>query len=72
MGGRSVEGLFSDVFLATVDAKGSLCVLSKEENCDKKVGPVAQNTAYMFLSSLINPSISVAVLSDVIRRLTSN
>lgn len=71
VGGRRVEGLFSDIFLATVDAKLSSCVLSKVENCDKKVVPVAENTAYMFVSSLINP-ISVGVLSDVVRHPTSN
>ena len=73
VGGRRVEGLFSDIcVLATVNAKGSPCVLSEEENCDKKVGPVAENTAYVFISTLINPIILVGVCSDMVRHLTSD
>lgn len=73
VGHKRVEGLFSDIcVLATVNAKGSPCVSSEEENCDKKVESVAENTAYVFLSTLINPIILMSVLSDMVRHLTSD
>lgn len=73
VGGRMVEGLFSDICgLVTANAKGSPRVLSEEEYCDKKVGPAAENAAYVFLSTLINPIILAGVLSDMVRHLTSD
>lgn len=66
LGDRRAKGLFSDICpLATVNAKGSPCVPSEEESCDKKVRPVAENSAYAFLSIFINPIILVCVLSDM-------
>lgn len=63
VGGRRVEGIPSDICVsAVVNAKGSPLVLSEEENSDKKVGSVAENKDYVFLSILMNTVIIVGVL----------
>lgn len=63
--GRRAKGLFSDICaLAPVNAKGFPCVPCEEESCDKKLGPVAENGANVFLSTLINPIILACVLTD--------
>lgn len=73
VGAKRVEGLFSDIcVLATVNAKESPCFSSEEENCDKKVESIAENTAYVLLSSLLNSIILMSVLSDMVRHLTSD
>lgn len=65
MGGRRAKGLFSDsCVLAIVNAKGSPCIPSEEESCDKKVGPVPEDSADVFLSTFINPIILVCMLTD--------
>lgn len=71
VGGGRVEGIPSDICVsATANVKKKFpCVLSKEENSDKKVGSVAENTDYVFLSILVNPTILVGVLSDRVRHL---